>query len=232
MQEVKVSTLNGSRKFKVVTEDGRTEFVFADKYEPHNHVGSAQFRVYRPGTVANADGFRASEVVASFRHPKQVTEVPIPWDPEKLRESAKSAVTVYGRASRSSAIAMVVRQAGVSDGVASDAIEDELERRMAADRKAAADAVARMKAAEAKAESDRAAAQMKELARQYIGRYPWSTTTVAKPKPKSTVVATLTIDGGGYADAKKTDMIRLLTDFCKRQSYGLDIISIAVEVVK
>lgn len=225
-----MSTLTGSRKFKVVTEDGRTEFVVADKYEPHNSIGSAQFRVYRPGTVANSDGFRASEVTASFRHPKQVTEVPVPEDTAKLLDSAKSAVTIYGRMSRPAAIAMVVRQAGVSEGRAGDAIEDELERRMAIDRKAAADAVERMKAAEAKAESDRAAAKMKELARQYIGRYPWA--TVAEPKPIETVVATLTIDGGGYANSKKTDMIRLLNDFCKRQSYGLDIISIAVEVVK
>jgi hypothetical protein len=170
MQEVNVESLTGSRRFKVVTEDGRTEFVNADRYIPGQAV--AEFRVYLPGTVANADGYRASQVTATFRYPKQVTEVPNP-DSEVLA------------------------------------------------------AAERIRAAQAKADSDRAAARMKEAARVYMGVYPW-----VKPKPRETVVATLTIDAGGYGDAKKTDMIRLLNDFCKRQSYGLDIISIEVEVKK
>lgn len=133
----------GSRKFKVTTNGGDTEYVTADKYG-HDRHGHARFWVFKPGTMANVEGFRPSELVTSYQGARQVVEVDIPE------------------------------------------------------------------------------------ARAHVGRHPWN-----KPaKPKETVVAKLTIDGGMYADAKKTDMIRLLNDFCKRQSYGLDIISIEVEVVK
>lgn len=62
--------------------------------------------------------------------------------------------------------------------------------------------------------------------RVHVGVHEWMSI-----RPQKKVVAKLTIDGGDYADAKRSDMIRLLNDFCKKQSYGLDIMSIEVEVV-